>query len=94
MDNLPQPGKKYLVKVQTKLGHIIHTTAEWIPKYFRLGDYDEFEGDLDYSEELDGYYWPEGWYENQYTPDTNWLIHDPVVAFMEIPVQSDQWVVC
>lgn len=91
MTNLPIPGKNYLVKILTNRENIFHTTAEWIPKYFRLGDYDAFEGDPEYSEELGEYYWPEGWYENQYIPDTNWLITDRVIAYMEIPDESEDW---
>ena len=94
LKNLPEPGKRYLVNIKTSVGKDWYTIAEWIPKYYRIGDWDVFEGDLDYSEELDEYYWPVGWYENQYTPDINWLIPDPVVAWKEIDRDGLDWNIC
>lgn len=94
LKNLPEPGKRYLVKIKTSVGKDWYTVAEWIPKYYRIGDWDAYEGDLDYSEELDEYYWPVGWYENQYTPDINWLIPDPVVAWKEIDRDGLNWNIC
>ncbi|MCW8932142.1 MAG: DUF551 domain-containing protein, partial [Gammaproteobacteria bacterium] len=45
--------------------------AMWIPKFSNtdIGDYD---GDTDYSEELDEYFWPEGWYEWNECDDINY----------------------
>lgn len=94
LNPLPTPGKKYLVKILHPKGKVFHTVAAYWPKFTQEGHYDEFEGDLDYNEDNDTYYWPEGWYENQYTPDTNWLITDRVIAYMEVPVESEDWEFC
>lgn len=63
------------------------TVAKWIPA-FTFEDEDEgenFSGDCDYDEAEDKHYWPEGWYEWQTEPDTNWMISETVTHWQPIP---------
>lgn len=87
--SLPSPGHRVIVKIKTPLGKHHYTVAEWIPKFFRAdSDYgEEFLGELDYNEEKDELYWPEGWYESSFeAEETNWMIASgEVVGWIEIP---------
>ena len=57
--------------------------AMFIPQYsVEAGDY---EGDADYSEEKDEYYYPEGWYEWNNYDEINWFVNAEVIKWMPIP---------
>lgn len=45
-----------------------------------------FDGDCDYNEERDEYYWPEGWYEWNSVEDTHWMATKKAKLWMHIPV--------
>lgn len=74
-----EPGKKYYVLIKAHNGKLISSTAVYYPKHYKEGIIDDFHGELDYNEENDEYYWPEGWYESQYEPEISWQISDPIV---------------
>ena len=57
--------------------------AAWIPKHFKE-DVGDFEGDVDWDEDKDLCYWPEGWYEWNEYEDTHWCIDDKVTHWAEI----------
>lgn len=81
------PGKSYLVVVENKRGYRHASVAEYWPKYTKEdeGDWDDdAREDLDYDEEKDTFYWPEGWYEMCYESDINYIIHGTVTYYQEI----------
>lgn len=59
--------------------------AKWIPEFYQESDGDDFHGDLDYSEEKDEFYWPEGWYEWNEFDDTHWLVDVKVLYWIPLP---------
>lgn len=67
--------------------HVIR--AVYIPKFHTESD-GTFDGDCDYDEEKDEYYWPEGWYEWNTVEDTHWLATKKAKMWMHIPVPKEQ----
>ncbi|HZF69839.1 hypothetical protein [Sulfuricurvum sp.] len=59
--------------------------AVYYPK-FHMECNGDFDGDVDYDEEKDEYYWPEGWYEWNAVEDTHWLATKKAKLWMHIPV--------
>ena len=62
--------------------HILR--ACWIPKHFEEDD-GNYQGDADYLEEKDTFYWPKGWYEWNDCEETHWMIHYTVTHWMSLP---------
>lgn len=58
--------------------------AKWIPKFNKEeeGDYD---GDADYDEENDIFYWPEGWYEWNECEDMHFKVDFPITHWQPLP---------
>lgn len=54
-------------------------------KKFAMEASDTYDGEADYSEELDEYYWPEGWYEWNQHEDTHWALDSEPTHYMNIP---------
>ena len=54
-------------------------------KKFAMEASDTYDGAADYSEELDEYYWPEGWYEWNQHEDTHWALDSEPTHYMNIP---------
>ena len=44
------------------------TVAQWVPRHC-VEDTGNYDGDTDYDESGDVYYWPEGWYERRIAED-------------------------
>lgn len=45
-----------------------------------------YEGDGEYDEETDSYYWPEGWYEcSSENEDTDWALGAKITHWMPLP---------
>lgn len=84
-DRMPEPGKKVIAFFINEYGKPRRIMAEWIPKYFMEGQEDSYEGDLDYDEEGDTYYWPEGWYESNEFEETHWMVGGKITHWMELP---------
>lgn len=63
-ERLPEPGVKVLAHYLNALGKGRTVCAIWVPAKSRTDDGDLDSDDfLEYDEEDDKYYWPEGWYE-------------------------------
>lgn len=63
-ERLPEPGKKVLAHYFNALGKGRTICAIWVPAKSRSDEGDLDRDDfLEYDEEGDKYYWPEGWYE-------------------------------
>ena len=80
------PGKCYLViVVNVYNGNSCKhaSVAIWYPQWFKE-DESDYEGDCDYHEENDVYYWPEGWYEQTYEADISYIISGTVTHYEEI----------
>ena len=59
--------------------------AMWIPK-FHSADIGDYDGDTDYDEDTDTYYWPEGWYEWNLSDDTNYFVSEiEITHWMKMP---------
>ena len=59
----PPANIPLLATYKNSLGKTRTIKAMWVPRFTHEG-MNEFEDlDLDYSEDTDTYYWPEGWYE-------------------------------
>ena len=63
-ERLPEPNTKVLAHYLNKMGKGRTICAIWVPAKTRVGnsDIDEELG-LEYDDETDQFYWPEGWYE-------------------------------
>ena len=59
-ERLPEPNVKVLAYYFNALGKGRTICAIWVPAKSRSDEGDDF---LEYDEEGDKYYWPEGWYE-------------------------------
>ena len=59
-ERLPEPSVKVLAYYFNALGKGRTICAIWVPAKSRSDEGDDF---LEYDEEGDKYYWPEGWYE-------------------------------
>ena len=63
-ERLPEPGIKVLAHYFNACGKSRTVCAIWIPAKFCRDDMEIDNDDfLEYDEEDDKYYWPEGWYE-------------------------------
>lgn len=87
---MPVPGQKLLVYGVNASGRKRRLRARWLPKHFEEDDNNSFEGDCDYDEEKDKYYWPEGWYESNEFEDTNWRIDFKITHWMPLPNYPDE----
>ena len=45
-----------------------------------------WDGDADYNEKEDQYYWPEGWYEWNRHEETHWRVDETVTHWMPLPL--------
>ena len=77
---LPEAGKFVLAFVENSS---VPIRAKYVPK-FSLEPYDQDDW-CEYNEENDTYYCPEGWYECNKYDEINWLVHDKVIAWCELP---------
>jgi hypothetical protein len=63
-ERLPEPSVKVLAHYFNDLGKGRTICAIWVPAKSRSDEGDlDADGFLEYDEESDTYYWPEGWYE-------------------------------
>ena len=63
-ERLPEAGVKVLAHYMNSHGKSRSVCARWIPAKFNSDESDNYDGDfLEYDEDSDTYYWPEGWYE-------------------------------
>lgn len=82
----PTSGKRVLVRVMYGTsGKPWTTVAAYIAKHTEKADSDSFEGVLDYDEETDEYYYPEGWYEHGLYAEVNYIITDTVLVWTYLP---------
>lgn len=86
----PKPRQRVYVVCETAYtGGVVRfqTMAEYIP-YMTVKEEDymdeSYAGDGDYNEDEDEYYTPEGFYEWQSEPDTNWKISAKVTHWMPL----------
>ncbi len=61
-ERLPEPGVKVLAHYLNSHGKSRTVCARWIPAKFESSD-PETDDLLEYDEDSDAFYWPEGWYE-------------------------------
>lgn len=59
--------------------------AKYAGKYTVDCSYLDYDGDADYCEEKDGYYWPEGWYEWNDGEEMHYMIGDTVTHWAPLP---------
>lgn len=91
-EQMPDPGKPVMVAISAARWYNPHfTRAVWVPKnHFEDDDLGEFQGDLDWSEDGNHAYWPEGWYEWNEYEETHWQLGDNVThwAAVELPYKE------
>ena len=58
--------------------------AVWVPKFFLESD-GEYSDYVDYNEEKDEYYWPEGWYERNEYDEVNWHVDHEITHWQPLP---------
>ena len=83
----PEPGKPVVVCFMEG-NRQKWARACWIPKYFEE-DSGNYEGDTDYDEESDTYYWPEGWYEWNAQEETHWILTEEVTHWARVELPSN-----
>ena len=84
-ERLPEPNTKVLAHYFNALGNGRTICAIWVPAKSRnddVGDDDDF---LEYDEEDDKFYWPEGWYEViENWDDLGWVaVNEGEVAYWQ-----------
>jgi hypothetical protein len=84
-DRLPEPETPVLVHCTNIFDKTRILRACWIPLFYMSGDDSDFSGNMDYNDEKNEYYWPEGWYEWNEVEDTHWLISLVVLNWMPLP---------
>ncbi len=82
--HMPHPGVHVLVYGKNSYSKDRILRARYLPQYFKE-DLGNFLGDVEYNEEDDTYYWPEGWYETNEFEETNWMIEFEVTHWMPLP---------
>lgn len=86
-ERMPEPGEPILALLERppewKQRHT-RIRAMWIPQFFD-SDLGEYDGDADYNEEKDEYYWPEGWYERNEFDERCWAVDGTVIAWQPLP---------
>ena len=84
-ERMPETGVAVLVVYVPR--HSARTVARafHFPKYYEEAS--SYDGDPDYSEEKDEYYYPEGWYEANHCDEMNWAMGDEnrVTHWMPLP---------
>jgi len=73
----PPPAEKTLVA----FGSHKFVKAQYVPKH-SIEDTDNYQGDPEYCEKDDQYYWPEGWYEWNECEDTHWMLDFEITHYM------------
>lgn len=86
-EKMPEPGQKCYIAILYDNGKYFQSTATWIPaKHITTDDFNYEGDDAEYDEDKDEYWTPQGWYENQYEPDTSWrLPEEKVTHWMPLP---------
>lgn len=86
-DKLPQNLQRVLVATETDEGEQKITVAQYVaPRSVLSRDYIEYDWMLsEYDEELDEYFAPSGFYENNYYSLENYYIDDKVTHWMPLP---------
>ena len=79
-DRLPESGVPVLAAAESTVVRAIYAA----PKAINCDDY-SYEGDTDYDEATNTYYWPEGWCEWNEHDDIHWRIDDAVTHWMPLP---------
>lgn len=90
-ERMPDPEKPVAVAIAGTQWDIPHwARAVWIPKHHKEDG--EFEGELDWSDDEEHAYWPEGWYEWNKYDEYHWRIDHPVThwAEVELPQMGQQ----
>lgn len=57
--------------------------AMWVPKFTRE-DNGGYEGESDYNDKDDNYYWPEGWYEWNHADEVHWIFSDVITHWAKM----------
>lgn len=85
VDEKPKEGKPVLICVENEYKNRFVLRATWIPRYSMTTDDADYEGDADYNEENDHYYWPEGWYEWNLYEEIHFCVDGTVIAWQPLP---------
>ena len=59
--------------------------AAYVPKFTINCEDQDYDGDQDYNEAEDKYYWPEGWYEWNDCDETHWMINAKITHWCLLP---------
>ena len=81
-DRMPPNGTPVLADT----GHKHPIRACWVAKFSEEVGASDFDGDADYNEKEDQYYWPEGWYEWNRHEETHWRVEETVTHWMQLPL--------
>lgn len=86
-EKMPEPEKPVLICHGTTWSR-----ATWIPKHHTEDRWGEYEGDLDWTEDGEHAYWPEGWYEWNNVEEIHWMIESdkPVTHWAEVTLPSQE----
>lgn len=79
-EKMPEPEKPVLAFDSKNI-----IRACFIPKFYIEDEWDNFLGELDYCEEKNAFYWPEGWYEWNEYEETHWRTLSEITHWMELP---------
>lgn len=82
-DRLPEAEVPVLVFVHLPTGKTRRLRAEYAPRFTVEASYEDEA--VDYDEENDAYWLPEGWYESNEYEETHWAITDPITHWMPLP---------
>jgi len=77
------PDSQHTVLIAVK-GNKIPIRAMWVKEFDLSAEDWEYNGDEDYNEEDDKFYWPEGWYEWNEMEEVHWMCKE-VSHWKELP---------
>ena len=84
-DGFPEKEIPYIAYGKNSSGKGRKIKAVYIKKYTHEDDGD-YDGDSDYHEGKDLFFWPEGWYEWNLCDDTNYFVDEiDITHYTEFP---------
>ena len=81
-ENKKPPTQKPVIVVFIENGKQRWARAAWVPKF--MVEDTNYEGESDYNEADDTYYWPEGWYEWNHAEEIHWMLIEDITHWAEI----------
>lgn len=85
-EGLPEKsGDPVIAYGYNEAGKLRRLRAAYVHKHTIEDENDDYCGPVDYCEENDMTYWPEGWYEWNEMEDTHWMVDFQILGWQPLP---------